>query len=50
MNEKVERRDYEIDLLELLKVLLEHIGIIIAVTDFAGLVALCFAECYMRVK
>ena len=50
MNEKVERRDYEIDLLELLKVLLEHIGIIIAVTVFAGLVALCFAEFYMPVK
>ena len=50
MNERIDEREYEIDLLELLKMLLEHIWVIIAVTVFTGIFALCIAEFYMPVK
>ena len=50
MNEKIEEREYEIDLLELLKMLLEHVWVIISVTLLAGILALCLALFYMPVR
>ena len=47
MNKNNQNKPDEIDLLELLQVLLEHIWIIITVSLFAGLIALCVALFYL---
>ena len=50
MEERTEVKEYEINLLELARVLWEHIGIIAACTALAGLIALSVAVLYMPVK